>query len=62
MMRKVLNIILVLIAGVGAGLSVAMLISAIGESEWGRVLFYCVTLAVCVEFAVLSISRLIPRK
>lgn len=58
MMKKVLSILIAVIGIVGAGVSVGMLIPAIQFSEWGRVILYCVTLAVCVELAVLNILKL----
>ena len=60
-MKKVLVacLILVIVAGVaGAGLSVAMLIRAVEWSEWGRVILYSVTVAVCVEMVVLAVGKL----
>lgn len=42
----------------GAALCVAMLVSAVQFLEWGRVILYSVCLAVCVEAAVLSLSKL----
>ena len=59
MKSKIVAFLLLAILGiVGAGLSVAMLISSVAFLEWGRVVLYSVTLAVCVEMAVLCISRL----
>lgn len=60
--KMVISVILAVIGIVGAALSVAMLISAIRFSEWGRVVLYSVTLAVCVEFAVMNILSLKPNK
>ena len=62
MIRKVLSIILTVIGIAGAALSVGMLITAIQASEWGRVVLYCVTLAVCVELAVIHIINLQQKK
>ncbi len=62
MRKKILSVLLTVFGGVGAGLSIAMLISAIQFSEWGRVILYCVTLAVCVELVVLNIAKLKPEK
>ena len=62
MTKKVLAIIFAVVGIVGAALSVGMLISAIRFLEWGRVILYCVTLAVCVELAVLNILKLKPGK
>ncbi len=57
-MKKAL-LILAVIAGVaGAALSVGMVISAVQFSEWGRVVLYAVTTAVCVEMSVLAIGKL----
>lgn len=56
--KNILYVILALLGIVGAGLSVAMIISAVNFGEWGRVVLYCVTLAVCVELAVVGISKL----
>lgn len=61
-MRKVFSVFLAVLGIVGAALSVGMLISAIKTFEWGRVVLYCVTLAVCVELAVLNIAMLKPKK
>ncbi len=60
--NKVVSVLLALIGIVGAVLSVVMLISAIAFSEWGRVVLYCVTLAVCVELTVLNIMNMKPKK
>lgn len=62
MKKKVFSIIFSVLGVLGAALSVGMLISAIEASEWGRVVLYCVTVAVCVEFAVIHILNWIPRK
>jgi len=55
------KMLLLLLLGVifvaGAGLSVAMLISAISFLEWGRVVLYSVTLGICVEAAVLCFMK-----
>ena len=59
---KVISALLALIGIVGAVLSVVMVISAIQFYEWGRVILYCVTLAVCVELSVLNIMNLKPKK
>lgn len=61
-MRKQLVTVLMIIAVIagicGAALSVAMVISAVQFSEWGRVVLYSVTTAVCVEMVVLAIGKL----
>ena len=60
-MKKVICVLLILtaIAGVvGAAVSVGMVISALQFSEWGRVVLYSVTTAVCVEMTVLSVGKL----
>lgn len=58
--KKLLFILLTVLGIVGAGLSVAMVISAVIQSEWGRVVLYSVTMAICIEMTVLSILRLKP--
>ena len=61
MSRKLLAVFLIIavIAGVaGAVLSVVMVISAFQFSEWGRVLFYGVTMIICAEMAVLALLKL----
>jgi len=60
--KKLGSIVLAVIGVAGAALSVCMLISAILFSEWGRVILYSVTLAVCVELAVLNVLQLKPKK
>lgn len=62
MTKKILSIILAVTGVFGSALSVGMVITAINASEWGRVVFYCVTLAVSVELAVINIQKLIPKK
>lgn len=62
MTKKILSIILAVTGFFGAAFSVGMVITAINASEWGRVVFYCVTLAVSVELAVINIQKLIPKK
>ena len=62
MVRKVLSIVFAVLGIIGAALSVAMLITAVNASEWGRVVLYSVTLAVCVELSVINILNLKPRK
>ena len=62
MLKKVLSILFSVLGVLGAALSVGMVISAIAASEWGRVVLYCITLAVCVELAVIHILNWIPRK
>lgn len=57
-LKNMLFVIMIVAGIIGAGLSVAMLISSVAFLEWGRVVLYSVTLAVCVEMAVLCISRL----
>ena len=60
-MRKFLTVILILaaVAGViGAALSGAMVIRAVQWSEWGRVIVYCFSAAVCVEMTVLAVGKL----
>ena len=59
---KAIFVLLALIGLVGAALSVVMLISSIQFSEWGRVILYCVTLAVCVELIMLNIMNLKAKK
>ena len=52
-------LIIVSIVGIaGATRSVAMLIRAVQWSEWGRVVLYSVTTAVCVEITVFAASKL----
>ena len=61
MKKKVLVVCLILaaIAGVGgAAVSVGLLISAVSFCEWGRVVLYSVTTAVCLEMALLAIGKL----
>ncbi len=58
--RKVVLVLLTVLGAAGAVLSVGMLISAIRFLEWGRVILYCVTLAVSVELALLNILKLKP--
>ena len=61
MNKKIAFILLIIVAVIGvcgAGLSVAMLIRALQWSEWGRVLLYFLTTAVCVEMALLSVGKL----
>lgn len=61
MKQKLLTafLILAVIAGIGgAAVSVAMVIRAVQWSEWGRVVLYSVTMAVCVEMTVLAIGKL----
>lgn len=61
MKRKLSSAFLLLsaIAGVaGAAISVTMVIRAVQWNEWGRVILYCVTAAVCVEMALLTIVKL----
>ena len=62
MTKKILSIIFAIIGILGAVLSVGMLVTAIDASEWGRVILYCVTLAVCVELAVINILNLKTKK
>ena len=62
MTKKILSIIFAIIGILGAVLSVEMLVTAIDASEWGRVILYCVTLAVCVELAVINILNLKTKK
>ena len=60
-MKKTLRgfLILAVVAGIaGAALSVAMVISAVQFGEWGRVVLYSVTTAVCLEMALLAIGKL----
>ena len=61
-MKRQLFVLLMLFAAiagaVGAAVSIAMVIRAVQWSEWGRVVLYSVTTAICVEMAVLSISKL----
>ena len=60
-MKKVICVLLILIAisgVVGAAVSVGMVISALQFSEWGRVVLYSVTTAVCVEMTVLAVGKL----
>ena len=54
--KTILRLISGIVFIIGAGLSVAMLVSAVQFLEWGRVVLYAVCLAVCVEAAVLSLS------
>ena len=42
---------------VGAAASIGMVIRAVQWREWGRVVLYCVTTAVCVEMTVLAIAK-----
>ncbi len=60
--NKIVSVLLALIGIVGAVLSVVMLITAIQFSEWGRVILYCVTLAVCVELTWLNILNIKQKK
>lgn len=62
MTKKIQSIIFAIIGILGAVLSVGMLVTAIDASEWGRVILYCVTLAVCVELAVINILNLKTKK
>ncbi len=60
-MKRVFTVLLILliVAGlIGAGVSVGLVISAVQFGELGRVVFYCVTLAICVEMAVLAALKL----
>lgn len=61
-LKLVASVLLSVIGIAGAVLSVGMLISAIQASEWGRVVLYCVTLAACVELAVLNLPKLKSKK
>ena len=47
---------------VGAGLCVAMSVSAVKFLEWGRVVLYSVCLAVCVEASVLCLTQMKGKK
>ena len=60
--KRIASVILAAVGIAGGALSVCMLIPAIQLSEWGRVIAYCVTLAVCVELAVLNMLKLNPEK
>lgn len=53
-----LLIVAAIIGIAGAALSVGMLISAVKFGEWGRVILYGFTTAVCIEMTVLSICKL----
>ena len=43
---------------IGTAVSVGMVIRAVQWREWGRVVVYCTTTAVCVEMTVLAIVKL----
>lgn len=58
--KKILAVLLALVGVAGAGVSVAMLISAVDAMEWGRVVLYAVSLAVFTEMAVMNILKLKP--
>lgn len=52
-------LILAVVLGIaGAAVSVGMVISAVQFREWGRVVLYSITTAVCVEMTVLAIGKL----
>ena len=64
-MKKVVSALLILavIAGIaGTAVSVGMVARAVQWSEWGRVVLYSVTLAACVEMAVLAFGKLRSKK
>ncbi len=56
--KYIMFLLLGILFVVGAAACVAMLISALQFTEWGRVVLYSVCLAVCVEASVLSFSGL----
>lgn len=60
--KKILLLCIGILFVVGAGLCVAMLVSAVQFLEWGRVVLYSVCLAVCTEAAVLCLMQLKENK
>lgn len=56
--KRIVFLLLALLGLVGAVLSLTMLISAVQFSEWGRVVLYSVTMAVCIEMAVVCFGKM----
>ena len=57
-MKKVLNWLLLLVGVAGFTFGIVMTVMAVGFSEWGRVIFYCLITVISLEAVIMSFLNL----